>query len=79
MKCCPEQLRRASPREELLESLAEDKQAPWSFTKVAEEIGGNQYQDISGERPETEELLSFVKASGTGGLGGVLAAWAANI
>ena len=55
MKCCPEQLRRASPREELLESLAEDKQAPWSFTKVAEEIGGNQYQDISGEKPEPEE------------------------
>ncbi|CAE7779652.1 RE1 [Symbiodinium sp. CCMP2456] len=55
MKCCPEQLRRASPREELLETLAEDKQAPWSFTKVAEEIGGNQYQDISGEKPEADE------------------------
>ncbi|CAE7201192.1 RE2 [Symbiodinium sp. CCMP2592] len=55
LKCCPEQLRRASPREELLETLAEDKQAPWSFTKVAEEIGGNQYQDISGEKPEVEE------------------------
>ena len=44
-----------SPREELLETLAEDKQAPWSFTKVADEIGGNQYKDISGEKPEADE------------------------
>ena len=37
LKCAPEQLRRASEREELLESLAEGQRAtPWTFTKVAE-------------------------------------------
>ena len=55
LKCCPEQLRRASEREELVEELSQDKQAPWTFTKVAEEIGGNQYEDISKEAPEDVE------------------------
>ncbi|CAE7422915.1 RE1 [Symbiodinium sp. CCMP2592] len=56
IKCAPEQLRRASPREELVESLMEGRQAtPWTFTRVAEEIGGSQYQDISSERPSEAE------------------------
>ncbi|CAE7317363.1 RE1 [Symbiodinium sp. CCMP2456] len=55
LKCCPEQLRRASPREELLESLMERDVTPWTFTKVAEEIGGNQFRDISDEVPPAEE------------------------
>ena len=58
LKCCPEQLRRASEREELLEGLAREhghEETPWTFTKVAEEIGGNQYEDISMERPSEEE------------------------
>ena len=58
LKCCLEQLRHASEREELLEGLARDhgqEETPWTFTKVAEEIGGNQYQDISDEKPETTE------------------------
>ncbi|CAE7701788.1 RE1 [Symbiodinium sp. CCMP2592] len=32
-----------------------DKRAPWTFTKVAEEIGGNQYEDISREAPDDIE------------------------
>ncbi|CAE7216023.1 RE1 [Symbiodinium sp. CCMP2592] len=58
VKCCPEQLRRASEREELLEALAGEHTGdatPWSFDKVAEEIGGNQYEDVSQERPPPEE------------------------
>eukprot|EP00439_Symbiodinium_sp_Y106_P025508 s4411_g3.t1 len=58
LKCCPEQLRHASEREELLEGLARDHgeaETPWTFTKVAKEIGGNQYQDISDEKPDTTE------------------------
>ena len=56
VKCAPEQLRRASEREELLESLTEGNRAtPWTFTKVAEEIGGNQYQDVSQDIPSTAE------------------------
>ena len=58
IKCCPEQIRRASPREEMLEALAHEhgKEAtPWTFHKVAEEIGGSRYEDISSEKPEVQE------------------------
>ena len=55
VKCCPEQLRRASPREELLESLTDQSQAPWTFNRVARELGGTQYEDLSLERPADEE------------------------
>ncbi|OLQ04869.1 hypothetical protein AK812_SmicGene11969 [Symbiodinium microadriaticum] len=57
LKCSPEQLRRASEREELLESLAapHDQQAPWTYHMVAEQIGGNRYEDISSELPEVDE------------------------
>ena len=43
IKCAPEQLRLASQREELIEALAEDTKVPWTYTKVAQEIGGNQF------------------------------------
>ena len=56
LKCCVEQLRRASPREELLEAVAEPTaRVPWTFTKVAEQIGGNQFEDLSTEVPTPEE------------------------
>ena len=56
LKCAPEQLRRASPKEELVEALSEGSQAtPWTFTRVAEEIGGNKYQDITSEVPSDTE------------------------
>ena len=55
LKCAPEQLRPASSREELVEALAEDKQVPWTYTRVAEQIGGNQFEDISDERPSSSE------------------------
>ncbi|CAE7036286.1 RE1, partial [Symbiodinium sp. CCMP2456] len=58
IKCCPEQLRHASEREELLEGLSREhgqEETPWTFTKVAEEIGGNQYEDVSMEKPSDEE------------------------
>ena len=55
IKCCVEQLRRASQREELVESLLEQDPTPWNFTRVADQIGGNQYQDFSNERPSEDE------------------------
>ena len=58
IKCCPEQLRRASEREELLDSLAQTHYqagTPWTFTRVAEEIGGNRYEDISHDKPAPTE------------------------
>ncbi|CAE7453298.1 RE1, partial [Symbiodinium sp. CCMP2456] len=55
MKCSPEQLRPASQREELVESLATEDQTPWTYTRLAEEIGGTQYEDISEEVPTPSE------------------------
>ncbi|OLQ08346.1 Retrovirus-related Pol polyprotein from transposon TNT 1-94 [Symbiodinium microadriaticum] len=59
LKCCPEQLRRASSRETLLESLAQKDQqeasTPWTFHRVVEEVGGNRYEDITAENPSPEE------------------------
>ena len=60
LKCAPEQLRPASQRDELLETLAKDHgepDTPWTFTKLAEEIGGNQFQDITDEVPDDREWL----------------------
>ncbi|CAE7316570.1 RE1, partial [Symbiodinium pilosum] len=56
LKACPEQLRRATHREELIESLAEPstQQVPWSFHAVAEQIGGNRFEDITAV-PEVQE------------------------
>ena len=46
---------RASYREQLLESVTDTDRTPWSFTRVAEEIGGNQYEDTSSDKPTLEE------------------------
>ncbi|CAE6922027.1 RE2 [Symbiodinium sp. CCMP2592] len=54
IKCAAEQVRRASNREELIESLDQGNQVPWTFTRVAEEIGGNRYQDVTESVPEDE-------------------------
>eukprot|EP00435_Cladocopium_sp_Y103_P059364 s526_g21.t1 len=53
LKCCPEQLRPASLREEVLEELEqEEPEAPWTFPRVASELGGNEFIDISAEVPD---------------------------
>ena len=57
IKRCPEQLRRASSREELLEHIADpqNEDAPWNFPRVAAELGGNEYWDISQDVPAEED------------------------
>ncbi|CAE7455783.1 RE1 [Symbiodinium sp. CCMP2592] len=55
IKCSPEQLRPASTREELVESLSEDQGTPWTFSRLSQELGGNQYEDISAEVPDDAE------------------------
>ena len=57
LKCAPEQLGRATQREELLEAMAEPstQQTPWTFHRVAEEIGGNRFEDISSDLPNIQE------------------------
>ena len=57
LKCSPEQLRQASEREELIEAMVSPSamKVPWTYHMVAEEIGGNRYEDISAEVPEASE------------------------
>ena len=58
MKCAPEQLRPASEREELLELLARQHghpETPWTFNRLSEELGGNQFQDATTDIPDTQE------------------------
>ena len=57
LKASPEQLRRASQREELIEALAENQgqRTPWTFQTVAAQIGGNRFEDVSKEIPEVSE------------------------
>ena len=58
VKCSVEQLRPASEREELLEALSREHgglHTPWTFTRLSEEIGGNQYLDVSHEVPSDQE------------------------
>ncbi|OLQ14156.1 hypothetical protein AK812_SmicGene1722 [Symbiodinium microadriaticum] len=57
LKCAPEQLRRATDREELMEALSSKsgEATPWTFKAVASEIGGNRYEDISTEVPPVAE------------------------
>ena len=47
----------ASQREELLEHLTadEDQRAPWTFPRLVESLGSNEYEDISSELPEPAE------------------------
>ena len=57
IKCCPEQLRPATQREELLEHLHEDTEnkAPWTFTRLTEGLGGNEFEDVTSQVPTLEE------------------------
>lgn len=54
LKCAPEQLRHATQREELLEHLSKDEeqQAPWTLPRMVQQLGGQEYEDISHETPE---------------------------
>ncbi|CAE7480558.1 RE1 [Symbiodinium sp. CCMP2592] len=47
----------ASDREELLEALGPEQTAPWTFSRVAEEVGGNSYQDLTQETPSEQEWM----------------------
>ena len=57
VKCSVEQLRPASKREELLEHLGndEDSKVPWTFPRVVQELGGNEYEDVTTEMPTEED------------------------
>jgi len=50
LKCCPEQLRHASDHERIVEELHAPDPQPWTFARVADELGGNEFEDWS-EQP----------------------------
>jgi hypothetical protein len=54
LKCCPEQLRHASDRERILEELHAPDPQPWTFARVADELGGNEFEDWSEQPMESE-------------------------
>ena len=57
LKCSPEQLRRATQWEELIESMADpvSQQVPWTFHQVADQLGGNSFEDLTGDLPDVVE------------------------
>ena len=57
LKCAAAQLRPASQREELVDHLAteEDGKAPWTFPRLVQSLGGNEYEDLSEELPDEQE------------------------
>lgn len=54
IKCCPEQLRRSSERETIIHELHTLDQQPWDFPRVADELGGNEFDDYSEQPSENE-------------------------
>ena len=54
LKCCPEQLRHASDREKIVDELYTRDSQPWTFPRIADELGGNEYDDWS-EKPTAQE------------------------
>lgn len=55
LKCSPEQLRMASERETILAELDAGQYEDWDFHRVAQQLGGNEFLDVSHELPGEEE------------------------
>ena len=54
-KCSMEQLRMASEKEVLLHELYSSQPESWDFHRIAEQLGGNEYLDLSKEVPTDME------------------------
>eukprot|EP00435_Cladocopium_sp_Y103_P048422 s1300_g14.t1 len=57
-KCSVEQLRMASEKEVLLHELHSPQPETWDFHKIAEQLGGNEYLDVSKDVPTAMEWES---------------------
>lgn len=57
LKCTPEQLRHATVREEILENLVENEnqKAPWTLPRIVSQLGKQEYEDITQEKPSRDE------------------------
>eukprot|EP00435_Cladocopium_sp_Y103_P070486 s548_g35.t1 len=47
IKCCAEQLRHATDKEHIIHELHQPDTQPWTFPKVAEELGGTEFDDYT--------------------------------
>ena len=56
IKASHTQLRHASAKEEYVEALSNPPDLPWTFTKLAQEIGDRQYDDLVEDEPAPMEL-----------------------
>ena len=56
IKASPQQLRRASVREQCLEEINNPPDLPWTTTKLAEALGPRQYEDVTDEIPTEMEF-----------------------
>ena len=55
IKAAPQQLRRASVREQCLEEIQNPPNLPWTTTKLAEALGPRQYEDVTDDIPTEME------------------------
>ena len=60
IKTCPEQLRKASTREECIENLVNPPKLPWTFTKLTEDVGRHYFEDATHELPDRNELQQAI-------------------
>ena len=56
IKAAPQQLRRASQREECVEELLRPPNLPWTLTKLTEDLGARQYEDATRDLPSLQEI-----------------------
>ena len=56
IKAAPQQLRKASLREECQEEIQNPPSLPWTFTQLMDEVGSRQYDDVTDEIPDDMEF-----------------------
>ena len=66
LKCSPEQPRRASEREVLLEELHAKHYDDWDFDRVAQQLGGNEFLVVSTRMATNEKMYKKTRPYGKG-------------
>ena len=56
LKAAPQQVRRATVREQCLEELNVEPNLPWTMTKLTEDLNNHQFEDVTDETPNDFEF-----------------------
>ena len=56
LKAAPQQVRRATVREQCLEELNLEPNLPWTMTKLTEDLNNHQFEDVTDEIPDDMEF-----------------------